>query len=100
MAALVPYSRKPLVAKVFWINLDVFFTISLNFSGYATIGLNVFPFITIPFRFLEPITAPIPVRPAALPSVHIFANFTKFSPLCPIQRTFDLRSPERIFNFL
>ena len=55
-------------------------TLSENlFKSYTPIPL--FPLSTTAFNFFEPITAPIPVLPAALLKLFIIPEiFTKFSP--------------------
>ncbi len=61
-------------------------TNSMSSSGCAT-GTGVSPTETMALRFLLPITAPSPIRPAARPLSDIMlANLTKFSPAGPITR--------------
>ncbi len=60
---------------------------SVNSSGFATFTSFV-PRTATAFRFLDPITAPIPVLPAALNSSFMMeAIRTSFSPASPIADT-------------
>ncbi len=71
----------------------VFFAAS-NFSWSAT-ATDPVPLMAIALRFFEPITAPNPLRPAALLSLIMQAILLRFSPAGPmhIQRIFwSLRS--------
>ena len=55
------------------------------------------PLIATALRFLDPMTAPIPVRDADLSSWIILAILTRFSPACPIAATRILLSPSSSF---
>jgi hypothetical protein len=66
---------------------------SLFSSALSRTATASFPLTTTAFKFLEPITAPTPARPAARPlSFMIDENKTRFSPAGPIQATLALGS--------
>ena len=68
-------------------------------AGLAIGTFRSSPLTTIAFRFLEPQTAPSPVRPAARPpSLIIAENLTKFSPACPIHAIPSRCFPNLFFN--
>ena len=55
-------------------------------------GAGLRPLTAMAFRFFDPITAPVPVRPACLPpSLAMLANLTPFSPAGPMQATLNRR---------
>ena len=58
----------------------------LNLANLSVlyIGILNFPSATTAFKFLLPMTAPIPPRPAARSSLTTQAYLTKFSPAGPI----------------
>ena len=72
---------------------------TLAFTTFIKASLSsgsilLLPFITIAFKFFEPITAPTPDLPAArCLSLITQAIFTSFSPAGPIQATFAPFSP-------
>ena len=62
-------------------------------AGSAT-GTLAWPRQAIALRFLLPITAPMPVRPAARePMLRMQAYLTRFSPARPIAISWSLSSP-------
>jgi hypothetical protein len=63
------------------------FTKLKNSSGFE-IATSFVPLTAMAFRFLEPITAPKPLRPAArVLSLIIQAIFESFSPAIPMDAT-------------
>ena len=73
---------KPGFAKQPW---NIFLPCSYTRSGSAS-GMELLPRTAIALSFFEPITAPIPVRPACRPkSCETQAMLTLFSPAGPIR---------------
>ena len=80
-------------------SLIIFAHLAINFINsplLATSGLFV-PFTTMPFNFLEPKTAPIPVLAACLSSKSMPLILLRFSPAGPITAVLTL--PYFSFNF-
>ena len=64
----------------------------LYLSGSA-IAISPSPRMAIAFRFLEPITAPRPLRPATRRSLTMQASLASFSPAGPMQEMRAFWSP-------
>src|SRR6056297_2143959 len=90
LAPAVPYVRqKWLFPSRFWILFMSRRNLCLSANFWPLV-----PLTTIPFRFLNPATAPGPYRPWVLaPSVTILANQTPFSPAGPITHALASRLP-------
>ena len=91
MAAPVPYSLRP--NGLLRIRSTSFFASSLTPSGSAISG-GLLPLTATPFSLLEPIIAPIPLRPAAwFRSLTTHASLESLSPAGPMSAVLAWSSP-------